>query len=220
MDPERLKQKGIEKGLITAEKAIGMTPHEAYQLVCAPGFSTAATVTDISGRGVGMDAVRATVHALSGVLTIHSQNGQGSRFVMRLPITVSIIHALIVQCGPFEIAFPLNVVMRTVELKRSEIREEPDGSYVLLEDTIVPIRSLRQILNMPTMTASTRVLLPVVVCDAGGSMVALSVDHISGQQEIFVRPLRSPLSHLRGVSGATIAGDGRVLFVADVSALT
>ncbi len=219
MDSERLKLKAIEKGLISSEQAAQMPPQEAYQLVCAPGFSTAAAVTDISGRGVGMDAVREAVHKLAGVLTIQSQSGQGSRFVMRLPITVSIINALIVQCGPFEIAFPLNVVTRTLELKRSEILEEPGRSTVILEDVSVPVRSLRQVLNLPSVSVVEDALLSVIVCDVGGIPVAFSVDRISGQKEIFVRPLRSPLSSLRGVSGATVAGDGRVLFVVDVSIL-
>ncbi len=218
MDPERLKLKGVDKGLLSPEQAAQMTQQEAYQLICTPGFSTAATVTDISGRGVGMDAVREAVYSLAGILIIQSQSGQGSRFVMRLPITVSIIHALMIRCGPFEIAFPLNVVARTVELKRAEILEEAGRSTFILDNLPIPLRSLRQALQLPE-ESRTEDPLPTVVCDVGGTLVAFSGDCISGQQEIFVRPLRSPLSHLRGVSGATITGDGRVLFIADASVL-
>lgn len=219
MNPERLKLKAVEKGLISTEQAAQMAAHEAYQLVCAPGFSTAATVTDISGRGVGMDAVREAVHALSGTLTIQSQTGQGSRFIMRLPISVSIIHALIVQCGPFEIAFPLNTVARTLDLKQSDIFEESDRSTIRLGEATVPVRSLRSALKLPAEVKNEGALLPTVVCEGSGNQVAFIVDRISGQQEVFVRPLRSPLSHLRGLSGATITGNGRVLFVADTNAL-
>jgi two-component system chemotaxis sensor kinase CheA len=219
MDPERLKLKALEKGLISTVQAAEMTPQEAYQLVCAPGFSTAATITDISGRGVGMDVVHEAVHALGGVLTIQSQSGQGSRFVMRLPITVSIINALMVQCGPFEIAFPLNVVTRTVEIQRSDILEKSGQTTILLDEIPLPLRNLRQALNLPAAPATEGTLLPTIVCNIGANQVAFCADRISGQQEIFVRPLRSPLSHLQGVSGATITGDGRVLFVADASAL-
>ncbi len=219
MDPESLKLKAVEKGLISSGQARQMTQEEAYQLICKPGFSTAAAVTDISGRGVGMDAVREAVHELAGVLTIKSQSGMGSCFVMRLPITISIIHALIVQCGPFEIAFPLTVVKRTLELKRSEIREESGVSTIIMGDQQLRLRSLRQALHLTESSKEDNALLPVVVCDVGGILLAFSADHISGQQEIFVRPLRSPLSHLRGFSGATVTGDGRVLFVADASAL-
>ena len=219
MDPEMLKLKALEKGIVSSGQASQMTQEEAYLLICKPGFSTAATVTDISGRGVGMDAVREAVHALAGVLTIKSQKGLGSSFVIRLPITVSIIHALIVKCGPFEIAFPLTVVKRTLELKRSEICEESGGSTITLEDNPLRLRSLRHALYLPESTEEDNALLPVVICDVGGILLAFSADRIFGQQEIFVRPLRSPLSHLRGFSGATVTGDGRVLFVADVSAL-
>jgi two-component system chemotaxis sensor kinase CheA len=138
---------------------------------------------------------------------------------MRLPITVSIIHALIVQCGALEIAFPLNVVVRTVELKRSEIIEESGCFRVVLDDVVIPVRSLRLALNLPVTAGEAEALLPTIICDVGGTQIAFSVDRISGQQEIFVRPLRSPLAFLRGVSGATITGSGRVLFVADAGAL-
>ncbi len=218
MDPERLKRQGFEKGLISREQAAEMTPQEAYQLICLPGFSTAATVTDISGRGVGMDAARETVQSLAGILTIQSQREQGSRFVMRLPITVSIIPALIVQSGPLEIAFPLTTVSRTVELESSAITCESGRPTAILGETSLPIRSLRQALNLPAAPNSATALQPVIVCDIG-QMLAFSVDRIVSQQEIFIRPLRSPLSHLRGVSGATLTGDGRVLFVADAGAL-
>jgi two-component system chemotaxis sensor kinase CheA len=196
-----------------------MSQQEIYQLICTPGFSTAATVTDISGRGVGMDAVRAAVHSLAGALTIQSQSGQGSRFIMRLPMTVSIIHAMLVQCGSYEIAFPLTVVTRTVELKRSEIIEESGRSMIILDNIPIPLRSLRRSLNLPAAAAKEDALQPMLLCDVSGTPVAFSVDRISCQQEIFIRPLRSPLSRLQGVSGATIAGDGRVIFVADVTAL-
>jgi two-component system chemotaxis sensor kinase CheA len=166
-----------------------------------------------------MDAVREAVHSLAGVLTIQSQNGQGSRFIIRLPITVSIINALIVQCGPFEIAFPLNVVTRTLELDHSDIIEEAGRSAILQGDISLPLRSLRQALNLPATSGPESALMSVLVCDIGGAPVAFSVDRISGQQEIFVRPLSPPLSRLRGVSGATITGDGKVLFVADAGAL-
>ncbi len=220
MDPEQLKLKAVQKGIVSPERAAQMTAQEAYQLVCKPGFSTAATVTDVSGRGVGMDAVHEAVHTLAGALTIQSQRSQGSHFIMRLPITISIIHALIVQCGQFEIAFPLTVVMRTLELNHAEIIEGPGGGLtVCVDGSSLPLRSLRQVFHLPQAPETEGALLPVIVCDVSGTLIGIEVDRIFGQQEIFVRPLKSPLSHLRGVSGATIAGDGRVQFVADASAL-
>lgn len=219
IDPEQLKLKAIEKGVITVDQAAQLTSQEALQLVCKAGFSTASAITDISGRGVGMDAVREAVHALTGVLSIQSVPGQGSRFLMRLPITVSIIHAMLVRSGRFEIAFPLNVVKRTLEIKSSEIYEESGRQTIIMEDQPVHFQSLRNALHIPETAVTAEALIPAIVCDVAGELVAFGVDCIIDQQEIFVRPLRSPLSYLRGVSGATIAGDGRVLFVADVNAL-
>lgn len=219
MDADLLKAKGVEKGIITPEQAAQLSSQEAYQLICTAGFSTAATVTDVSGRGVGMDAVRDAVHALAGVLTINSQPGQGSSFVIRLPITVSIIHALIVHCDRFELAIPLNVVSRTLEVKQSELIEQDGRTALLLDGVSVPLRYLRQALRLPTEPALHNPLLSVIICDVGGAPRAFAVDRISGQQEIFVRPLNAPLSSLPGISGATIAGDGKVLFIADVNAL-
>jgi two-component system chemotaxis sensor kinase CheA len=218
MDAELLKRKGVEKGLISPEQSAEMTPQEAYQLICMPGFSTAAAVSDISGRGVGMDAVRETVQSLSGSLAIQSQRGIGSHFVMRFPLAVSIIPALIVQSGSLEIAFPLNVVSRTFELERSHIEYEADQPMVIVDEQAMPLRSLRQALNLPPASGPATLLQSAVVCDLDTTPV-FSVDRVVRQQEIFIRPLRSPLSHLRGLSGATIRSDGRVMFVADVGAL-
>ncbi len=218
MDPELLKQKGVEKGLISPEQSAEMTSQEAFQLICMPGFSTAESVSDISGRGVGMDAVRETVLSLSGSLAIQSLRGIGSRFVMRFPLVVSIIPALIVQSGSLEIAFPLNVVTRTLELEQSHIEYESDQPMVMVDKQVMPLRSLRQALNLPPSPGPATLLQSAVVCDLDTTPV-FSVDRVVRQQEIFIRPLRSPLSHLRGLSGATIRGDGQVMFVADVGAL-
>lgn len=218
MDPERLKAKAIEKGFITQQQATGMTPQEAYLLVCCPGFSTAETVSDISGRGVGMDAVRSSVQGLSGTVVIQSQIGQGSRFIVRLPITVSIIQALLVQCGQIEVAVPLNSISRTLELRHSDIVSEAGQNMVAVDGVRIPVRSLNRALGQP-LPGSGSALLPALVCDVSGSPAALLADRICGQQEIFVRPLNSPMARLRGVSGATVTGDGRVLFVIDAATL-
>jgi two-component system chemotaxis sensor kinase CheA len=219
MDPEQLKSKALEKGLITTQQAVAMTPQDAYLLVCAPGFSTARTISEISGRGVGMDVVRAAVQALAGVLTIQSQPGRGSRFVMRLPITVSIIQALIVQCGALEVAFPLNAVTRTLELEPGAIRSETGQQRISFEEADIPVRSLVMALRQPSLPVDGVALLPVVVCNLGGHSTGFIVDRICGQREIFVRPLTSPLTGLQGISGATVTGDGRVIFIVDAASL-
>ncbi|HIJ96977.1 MAG TPA: chemotaxis protein CheA [Desulfuromonadales bacterium] len=219
LDPEQLKSTALDKGLITAQQAAAMSTQDAYMLICIPGFSTARTISDISGRGVGMDAVRAAVQALAGVLSIQSQPGCGSTFVLRLPITVSIIHALLVKCGLLEVAFPLNAVTRTLELEPGVIRSESGQQMITFDDTDIPVRSLGLALRQLDGSVDETALLPVVVCDLGGHPVGFIVDRIRGQQEIFVRPLKSPLTGLQGISGATVTGDGRVIFIVDAASL-
>lgn len=219
MDPERLKLKAVEKGFVTLEQAKLLTPQESLMLVCSPGFSTAETVSDISGRGVGMDAVRSAVHSLGGILTIHSEAGQGSRIVLRLPITVSIIQALIIKSGILEIAFPINVVTRTLELTREDIIDQAGQKTIDLDGVHVPVRSLNRLLGQPVAAGLAADLVPAIVCEIGGTLIAFLADRLCGQHEIFVRPLGPPLSRLRGLSGATITGDGRVVFVVDAASL-
>lgn len=222
MDSEVLKLKGIERGVISEAEANLMTKQDIYQLICAPGFSTAAVITDISGRGVGMDAVHEALHALGGTLTISSEKGLGSSFVLRLPMTVSIIHALIVRGGAFKIAFPLTAVSRTVEIKKNEISklsEVSGGTTLILDGVEIPLKNMRLLLNLPEAQENGDSLQSILLCEVGGGMIAFTVDSIVGEQEIFVRPLKPPLSSLRGISGATIAADGGVIFIADVTAL-
>jgi two-component system chemotaxis sensor kinase CheA len=218
IDPARLTEKAIEKGILTAEQARRLSPQAVLMLVCAPGFSTAAEVSDISGRGVGMDAVRSAVHALGGTLAIESEFGRGSRFILRLPITVSIIHALLVECGRLTIAFPVNVVARTIELKRDDIFEDGGHKVFALDGRHVPVKSLNRLLGQG-LSAAVGPLVPAVVTDAGGSPVGLITDRVLGQQEIFVKPLGIPLGRMQGLTGGAITGDGRIVFVVDASAL-
>jgi two-component system chemotaxis sensor kinase CheA len=218
MDPLRITNKAIEKGIITPEQARGLSPEAILMLVCAPGFSTAEEVSDISGRGVGMDAVRAAAHALGGTLAIESKIGHGSRITLRLPITVSIIHALLVDCGKLTIAFPVNAVSRTMELRRTDIFEEKGRKVFALGGRNVPIKSLNRLLGQE-MPKNIGPIVPAVVTEAGGSPVGLVTDRFLGQQEIFVKPLGLPLSSMKGLTGGALTGDGRVIFVVDASTL-
>lgn len=215
MDPARLAQKAVEKGLLTPTQAYNLSRQAALMLVCEPGFSTAPAVTEVSGRGVGMDAVRHSVHVLGGTLAIDSEPGRGSRFVLRLPITVSIIHALMVECGRLHLAFPVNAVSRTLELKRSDIYEEDGRKVFAMNGGSVPLKSLNRLLRQEMPRRSAGGLVPAVVSEAGGVTVGLITDRFLGQQEIFVKPLGPPLNRMKCLSGGTITGDGRIVFVMD-----
>ncbi|HIJ82549.1 MAG TPA: chemotaxis protein CheA [Desulfuromonadales bacterium] len=216
MNPVRLKEMAIEKGVITPEQADRLSAQATLMLVCAPGFSTADQVSDISGRGVGMDAVKTAVHALGGTLAIESEIGRGSRFTLRLPITVSIIHALLVDCCNMTIAFPVSAVSRTIELKRSDIFEENGRTVCAYEDRTIPVKSLNRLLGR-AMPQGSGTVVPAVVVEIGDTAVGLLTDRLLGQQEIFVKPLGAPLSGMKALSGGAITGDGRIVFVVDAS---
>lgn len=216
IDPVRLAQKAVSKGIITPQQATRLSPQAALMLICAPGFSTADEVSEISGRGVGMDAVKTAVHALGGTLAIDSEAGRGSRFILRLPITVSIIHALLVDCNSMSVAFPVSTVGRTIELKRTDIFQEHGRMVCTHAGRKIPVKSLNRLLGQP-MPQGMGTIVPAVVAEVGDQAVALVSDRLRGQQEIFVKPLGAPLSSMKVLSGGSVTGDGQIVFVLDAS---
>lgn len=218
MDPARLAQKAVEKKILTPAQAYNISRQAALMLICAPGFSTAAQVSDVSGRGVGMDVVKTAVHVLGGTLAIEAETGRGSRFILRLPITVSIVHALLVECGKLTLAFPVNTVSRTIELRRGDIFEEAGRKVFAMEGRQIPLKSLNRLLRQPP-PQRTGPIVPAVVSEAGGAMTGLVTDRFLGQEEIFVKPLGNPLGRMKNLTGGSITGDGRIVFVVDASTL-
>ena len=216
MNPARLISRAIEKGIIDGAQAEAMTEEEALMLVCTPGFSTAETVSDVSGRGVGMDAVRSAVHNLGGTLSIKSAIGQGSSFILKLPISVSIINALLVDCGRLTVAFPVNAIDRALELSRRDIKEEGGQKVCSLDTRSIPLKSLNRLLGQPAPHGGAA-SAPAIVTSISGTPVGLLTDRILGQREIFVKPLGKPLSRMPAITGGAILGDGRIVFVLDVS---
>lgn len=219
MDPEQLIRAAVAKGVINSQQAATLSTPEVFMLVCAPGFSTADQINDISGRGVGMDAVKNSVRSLGGTLAIDSAPDQGSRFQLRLPITVSIIPVLLAQCGRLTVAFPVSAVDRTLELGRSEILAENGRRVCLLNDNTLPLISLNRLLGQPLPRQGSS-HVPVIVSSDSGTALGLVTDRILGQQEVFVKPLAPPLSRLRGATGGAIMGDGSIVFVMDISAFS
>jgi two-component system chemotaxis sensor kinase CheA len=216
MDPARLKDRALERGVITPDQAATMSAEEALTLIWTPGFSTAETVTGVSGRGVGMDAVRSAVRTLGGTLSMQSSVGRGSRFRLTLPLTVSIIQALLVESGPLTVALPVNAVERTLELTRDEIVEQDGGRFCSSAGIRMPLLNLHQLLGRTPPPAASR-YIPVVVITVNGRRMGLMVDAITGQHEIFVKPLGKPFSHLKNSNGGAILGDGRIVFVMDAN---
>jgi two-component system chemotaxis sensor kinase CheA len=214
MDPRRLAAAAVEKGLIRQEEAAVLSPHQALMLTCLPGFSTAASVTEVSGRGVGMDAVRASLQAIGGSLVIESEPGKGSRFTLSLPLTISIIQILLVACSSLVVAIPVTKVLRTVDLRKDSILSRGKRKFFRLGDEEVPLVSLHRLLDLPLSHIKGE-SIPAVVVEMKERMVGLVVDRFVGQQDVFVKPLGSPLNRMKGFFGGAILGDGQVIFIID-----
>ncbi|WFC40439.1 chemotaxis protein CheA [Pseudoxanthomonas sp. SE1] len=216
IDPERLRAKALEKGLIDPEAAARLTHDECLQLIFLPGFSTKAEVTDISGRGVGMDVVQSRIRELSGQIAIHSDIGRGSRFVIRVPLTLAILPTLLVQAGEPVYALPLARVMEVLHAPSESLRWF-DGQAVLdRQSHTLPLIDLRHWLRVdPVMTP----LLTIVVLQMGEQRFGLIVDQVRGREEVVIKPLPRAVRGLPGYAGATLIGDGRMALILDVDGL-
>ncbi len=218
MDPERLKEVAINKGLITPEHAAGMSEKEALLLTCIPGFSTAKVVSDISGRGVGMDAVKSAIEPIGGSIDIDSKPGVGTRFTLKLPLTVAIIQSLLIEAAQEIYAIPISRVLKTLEVDRDTVKSSQKQNLIDFDGYLIPLLSLRKIFRLPPLTGQAK-FISVVVTEAKGKIVGLVVDRLVGQQETFIRRLGRPLNKIGGLSGTTVLGNGRTIFLLDVGNL-
>lgn len=213
IDPEALRRKAVADGLLSPAQARALRDRDALQLICRPGFSTAAAVTSTSGRGVGMDVVKNAVENLGGSLEILSAPGAGTCMRLRLPLSVAIIQVLMVECDGCRLGIPFTRVLRLLSLGREEIQSSGRKLVTRLGDEVLPLLSLRKILRRPAVHLPGAI--PVVVTEAQGRRFGLVVDALVGQREIFVKPLDYPLNRLSGISGGSILGDGQILFLID-----
>ncbi len=220
MDPEKIKQKALERGVITQEQMATMSNEEAIRLVLLPGFSMAEKITDLSGRGVGTDAVKAKVEALGGQFTIHSKVNEGSRVVIRLPLTLAIVLALLIRVGDETYAVSLENVEETLLVHKKDIRYVHGTPVTTVRGEILPLADLAGILGTPQ-EEDTSEENPVVVVRVGRDRVRVGfrVDAFVGQQEIVIKPLGKLLLKVKGIAGATILGDGNVALILDASSL-
>lgn len=214
LDRKRILQKGIERGLVAPDATL--TDAEICNLIFQPGFSTAAQVTDVSGRGVGMDVVRRNVEALQGSVTIRSVEGQGSTVTVRLPLTLAILDGLLVRLTQEVFVIPLLSVIESICIRAEEIRSIVEvGEVITLRGQVVPLFRLHSLLNIPRSTADDSSGLMVIVEDQGRRM-ALMVDELLGQQQVVIKNLETNFVKVPGVAGATILGDGRVALILDI----
>lgn len=209
---DKVRAKALERGVITPEEAVAMTDNELAMLIFAPGFSTADVVTDLSGRGVGLDVVKNKIESLGGMVTLETVVGQGTKFQVSLPLTLSIISAMLVQTGEETYAIPLSSILETTLLDEANILTAHRERVFDFRGQLVPLVYLKEIFGIDSETKSQ---FPVVVVRKGSKLVGVVVNDLIGQQEIVMKPLGTYLEGIPAISGATILGDGRVALIVD-----
>ncbi|MCX9082438.1 MAG: chemotaxis protein CheA [Candidatus Methanoperedens sp.] len=217
MDPQKMRESAIRKGIMAPEEASKLSDTEAINLSFLPGFSTAEKVTDISGRGVGMDVVRTKIGGMGGSIKLESVLGKGTTITLKLPLTVAIIHSLMVKVGTDIYAIPITNVIRDLSIKKEDIKTIKGEEVILIRGEVLPLVRLHKLFDIKS-NGSEELL--VVVVERAGSNVGLVVDQVIGQQEVIIKNLdNNILKGIKGFAGATILGDGNVALILDVVTL-
>ena len=218
LDVNMLKNKSLEKGIITEKEADSMSDKEAFGLIFKPGFSTAASVTSVSGRGVGMDVVKTNIEKLNGIIDIESEIGKGTSLKLKIPLTLAIIQALLVGVQEEHYAIPLASVLETVRISKDEIYTVENRSVMRLREEVLSLVHIGDIFEVERILDSSEYAY-VVVLGLGASKLGLIVDSLVGQEEIVIKSLGEFLRDIDGIAGATIRGDGGVTLIVDVAAI-
>ncbi|MBQ4522716.1 MAG: chemotaxis protein CheA [Lachnospiraceae bacterium] len=218
IDTEKVKNSALKKGTITPEQAENMSDKEIIDLLFRPAFSTAEQVSDVSGRGVGLDVVKTKIENLGGDIEVSTKKGEGSVFSIRLPLTLAIIQALMVELRDEKYAIPLNSIEMIEDVNVSDIKYVQTKEVINIRGTVIPLIRLDQVLNCPEKETEDESLL-VVIVKKGDKQVGLVVDELIGQQEIVIKPLGKYININKIISGATILGDGEVALILDANTL-
>ena len=212
-----IRKKAVEKGMISQEDADKLDDADAVRLVFLPGFSTAEKITDISGRGVGMDVVRSKIESLSGHVDVETKIDEGSIFKIKLPLTLAIIQAMLVKVQQEMYAIPLGSIDSTINIQPTDIKTVRNKEVIVLRGEIIPIIRMEETLQVPHVKDSDEIF--VVVVHAGEAKAGIVVDNLIGQQEIVIKTLGNLFAGLKMFSGATVLGDGRVALILDVATM-
>lgn len=216
IDAEKVLNKAKEKGLISKDAIL--TKQEVYELLFTPGFSTKETVSETSGRGVGLDVVKSNIAALSGMIDIESEPGKGSKFILTLPITLAIIQALFVGVNNRTFAIPLSSVLESLVIQNKDIKTVEKKKVIQLRESTLPLLHLAEIFNLGAYTANGDKFF-VVVVGLAEKRLGLMVDQLMGQQDIVIKPIGEVLKNIRGIAGATELGTNQTVLVLDVGAI-
>uniref|UniRef100_UPI000B05FC91 chemotaxis protein CheA n=1 Tax=Pseudomonas aeruginosa TaxID=287 RepID=UPI000B05FC91 len=218
MDAEVLRNKAVEKGLLERDAADRLTDLECYNLIFAPGFSTKTEISDVSGRGVGMDVVKTKISQLNGTVNVFSQKGSGSKIVIKVPLTLAIMPTLMVMLGSQAFAFPLVNVNEIFHLDLSRTNVVDGQEVVIVRDKALPLFYLKRWL-VPSAAHEEQGEGHVVILSVGTQRIGFVVDQLVGQEEVVIKPLGKMLQGTPGMAGATITGDGRIALILDVPSM-
>lgn len=218
IDTEAVKEKAIERGVITPEQVAGMSEKDIINLLFLPSFSTAKQITDVSGRGVGLDVVKSKIESLSGEVEVKSQLGVGSTWTIRLPLTLAIIQALMVVVGGEKYAISLGSIQTIEDIAPNEIKLVQNKEVIHLRGSVIPLIRLSELLDIQSLRGEQE-NLTVVIVKKGDRMAGLVIDELIGQQEIVIKSLGKYIKRCKFISGATILGDGEVALILDANAL-
>jgi two-component system, chemotaxis family, sensor kinase CheA len=225
IDSKAILKSAVGKGLVSKEEAANLTEEEAMFLITKPGFSTCEKVTETSGRGVGMDSVKTQVEANNGLLKIETRLGVGSKFILKLPLTMAIIQALLVNVAQAKYAIPLVNIIETIKISSDQIKSVENQEVITYRDSVLPLIRLKDRLKIDCLDQSYlddsehSERDSIVIVESNGKQCGLIVDKLLGQQEIVIKSLERPIKGLKGIAGATILGDGKVALIVDIASV-
>jgi two-component system, chemotaxis family, sensor kinase CheA len=219
INTEVIKAKAIEKGVLTKEKAEDLSETEAFNLIFAPGFSTAAKVTNVSGRGVGMDVVRTNVTKLRGIINIESKVDAGTKIIIKLPLTLAIIAGMVVRARKEMMVIPLSSVVEVLRVHTDEIYSVNNNAVIKVRDRVIPLVSIDKLLYNFEEEETAKVFQFIVIVGVAEKVFGIKVDEMIGQQEIVIKSLGNYLGNIEGIAGSSIMGDGRVVMILDIAEL-
>lgn len=219
IDPDKLRAKAVEKGVMTKEAAARLTDRDAQLLIFHSGFSTAKEITDVSGRGVGMDIVRSNIQSMGGMIDIESTPGEGTKMILKLPLTVAIMGGLLARVGKIDYVMPIGSVLETLATSTMEVQKVCKRPVMLLRGQTVPLLKLRELFKVKESFDEKPADDYVVVVGSAEQKVGLVVDRLLGEQEVVIKSISKYCGELRGLSGATILGNGRVALIVDVNSV-
>jgi two-component system chemotaxis sensor kinase CheA len=218
IDTEKVRRKAIEKGTITEEQSMSMTEKDYIDLLFRPSFSTAEKISDVSGRGVGLDVVKSKIESLSGSVECHTVLGEGTTFTIRLPLTLAIIQSLMVVVGGEKYAIPLGSIDTIEDIAIEEIKRVEKKEVVNLRGSVIPLIRLEEILDVPNKSPE-KTNVTMVVVTKGDKKAGLIVDELIGQLEIVIKSIGKYINNSKLISGATVLGDGEIALILDANTL-